>query len=74
MHGRIVRSGQDLNQGLFSKDFSCRQVKTRACLAWVNSLPNDKTLAVSKLKAFADKILNVTQNIKFVFHMAENLD
>ena len=32
------------------------------------TLPNDSSLAVSHLKAFADDKLNVAQNIKFVFH------
>ena len=32
-----------------------------------NSLPNDKTSDVSKLKAFADNKSYVMQNMKFVF-------
>ena len=36
------------------------------------TLPNDSSLAVSHLKAFADDKLNVAQNIKFVFHWVEN--
>ena len=32
-----------------------------------------KYLALSKLKAFADDKLNVTQNIKVVFHRIENI-
>ena len=34
----------------------------------VDPLPDDKILALSKLKAFADDKINVTQNINFVFH------
>ena len=32
----------------------------------VNSLPNDKILDWSKLKAFADNKINVTEKLKFV--------
>ena len=38
-----------------------------------NALPDDKILRLSKLKAFADGKLNVTQNIKAVFHRIENV-
>ena len=39
----------------------------------LNHLPDDKVLGLPKLKAFADDKLNVTQNIKFVFHRIENI-
>ena len=39
----------------------------------VNTLPDDKILGLPKLKAFADDKLNVTQNIKVVFHRIENI-
>ena len=39
----------------------------------LNPLPDDKTLDWSKLKAFADDKLNVTQNIKVVFHRIDNI-
>ena len=38
----------------------------------INPLPDDKISDWSKLKAFADDKLNVTQNIKVVFHRIEN--
>ena len=38
-----------------------------------NPLPDNKILDWSKLKAFADDKLNVTQNIKVVFHRIENI-
>ena len=38
-----------------------------------NPLPNDKILALSKLKVFLDDKLNVTQNIEFVFFTVENI-
>ena len=34
------------------------------CFLWVNPLPYDKIFALSKLEAFADDKLNVTQNIQ----------
>ena len=38
-----------------------------------NPLPDDKKLALSKLKAVADAELNVIQNNKNVFHKIENI-
>ena len=38
-----------------------------------NPLPDDKILALSKLKEFADDKSNVTQNIKFICHRVENI-
>ena len=38
-----------------------------------NSLPNDKILDWSKLKAFADDILNVNQKLKFNLGKVENI-
>ena len=38
-----------------------------------NPLPDDKLLGLPKLKAFADDKLNVTQNVKVVFHRIENI-
>ena len=38
-----------------------------------NSLPNDKILDWSKLKAFADDTINVTQKFKFVLGRVENI-
>ena len=37
------------------------------------SLPDDNILALSKFKAFADDKLNITRNIKVVFHRDENI-
>ena len=39
----------------------------------INPLPDDIILGLSKLKSFADDKLNVTQNIKVVFHRIENI-
>ena len=38
-----------------------------------NSLPNDKILDRSKLKAFADDKINVTEKLKFVLGRIENI-
>ena len=44
-------------------------------LLWLalNTLPANKILGLSKLKAFADDKLNLTPNIKVVFHKIENI-
>ena len=39
----------------------------------INSLPDDKILDWSKLKAIADDKINVTQKLKFVLRREENL-
>ena len=39
----------------------------------INPLQDNKTLGLPKLKAFADDKLNVTQNVKVVFHRIENI-
>ena len=41
--------------------------------AFFNPFQDDEILGLSKLKAFADDNLNVTQNIKVVFHRIENI-
>ena len=38
-----------------------------------NSLPNDKILDWSNLKAFAGDKINVTENLKFVLGRTENI-
>ena len=38
-----------------------------------NTLPNDKILDWSKFKAFADDNIDVTQKLKFVLEMVENI-
>ena len=44
-----------------------------ATLLWFNSLPNDKNVDLSKLKAFADYESNVTQKLKFALERVENI-
>ena len=39
----------------------------------LNSLPNDKFLDWSKLKAFADDKINESQKLKFAFGRVENI-
>ena len=40
---------------------------------WVNSLPNNKILYCSKLKAFADNKINVTEKSKFALERVVNI-
>ena len=40
---------------------------------YLNSLPNDKTLNQTELKAFADDNSNVAQMVIFVFDRIENM-
>ena len=40
----------------------------------VNSLPNNKFLDLSKLKAFADDKINGTQKLKFVLRKVDNIE
>ena len=40
---------------------------------WINSLPNDKILDRSKLKAFADNKINMNEKLKFVLETVENV-
>ena len=37
----------------------------------INSLPNDKSLATSKLEAFADNKIYVTGKLKFILEMVK---
>ena len=47
---------------------------TKIChLVRVNSLPNNKILGQSKLKAFADNKINVAEKLKFVLGRVENI-
>ena len=48
-------------------------IRIVGCISNVNSLPNDKILALTKLKAFADDKLIVAKRIISVFDMAENI-
>ena len=47
---------------------------TKLCFAsgFISCLPNDKILDLSKLKAFADDKINVTEKLKFVLGRVEN--
>ena len=42
-------------------------------LSFINKYNYDKILVLFKLKAFTDSKLIVVQNMKFVFHGAENI-
>ena len=43
------------------------------CYLLLNSLPNDKILNWSKLKAFADDKISVTEKLKLVLGRVENI-
>ena len=43
------------------------------CFATFNSLPKDRILDLSKLKALADDILNVNQKFRFALERKENI-
>ena len=47
-------------------------VEKKLAKHWFNSLPNDKLLDWSKLKAIADVKINVTEKLKFVLGRVEN--
>ena len=38
-----------------------------------NSLPNDKFLDLSKLKAFAEDVINVTEKLKYLLGRVDNI-
>ena len=44
----------------------------RQCVPIINSLPNNKFLDVTKLKAFADDKLNIVKMTIFLFYGVEN--
>ena len=50
-------------------------VKSHLCsaLSFLNSLPNNKVLDWSKLKALADDKINVTEKLNFVLGKVENI-
>ena len=54
---------------------ACFPVASKGVIVWewVNSLPNDKMLDLSKFKAFADDNSNVAKMAKFVIDRIENI-
>ena len=67
-NGEIARYEQFLlYPQCFSKDVNCRQVKTRACLGKGLTLPNDKILDLSKLKASADDKMDCDSKTEIYF-------
>ena len=47
--------------------------KFTSTVDFLNSLPNDKFLDGSKLQAFADNKINVTEKMKFVLERVEDI-
>ena len=39
----------------------------------IKPVPDDKSIALSKLKTFADNKVNISENIKFVSHRLDNI-
>ena len=63
------------NYHLFHNDFKRLVLQThKNWIVWerVNPFPNNKFLDWSRLRAFADKKINVTQKFNFVFRRVEN--
>ena len=58
---------------MFSKDYYCRYVTTRACLGKGYSLPEDKVWDLLKLKPFADDKMKVLQMMTSVCDRVENI-
>ena len=58
---------------LFSKESSIHEKKIFVHQMFLSSLPNNKFLDWSKLKAFADNKINVTEELKFVLVRVENI-
>ena len=57
-----------VTKGLFLFPFSFSKSEL-----YFNSSPNEKILDWSKFKAFADDKIDVTQKLKFVLEMVENI-
>ena len=76
--GEIARYEQFL---LFPQCFqkACYPGASKGVIVWewvnthINSSPNDKSLGLSKLKAFADKKIIVAENLKLVYGRLENI-
>ena len=69
----LVTSNFSLSCSLFKR--LVLQTRKKSELVWerVNSLPNNKILNLSKLKAFADNKINVTEKLKLLLEMVENI-
>ena len=66
----IVGKGEKLVSNIFS--FSHNVFQKKPSSESFNSLPNNKILDWSKLKAYADDKINVTEKLKFVMGKVEN--
>ena len=65
-------SNFSFSHNVFKRLLSQARQKLSLCGNGLNSA-NEKILALSKLKAFADNKLNVIQNNKVVFHWIDNI-
>ena len=57
---------------MFSKDFLLGVVKNQSCMVKSSLFTTNKILDFSKLKAFTDNKINVTQKLKFVSGRVQN--
>ena len=62
-----------MQQVSHSLEMKLDRLFVQACNNWFNPLPNNKILDLSKLKAFADDRINVTQKLKFALGRVENI-
>ena len=61
-----------LGVSLLYKRTTCSTLYSATQTIFINSLPNDKILDWSKLKAFADDKINVNKKLKFGLEKEEN--
>ena len=67
MRQNVALCGNGLNSNRYENTVACKVI-----VSALRPLPDDKILAQSQMKAFADDILNLTNLINFVFYRVEN--
>ena len=68
-----IEEFQEMGYGRFIHFLITEMKQVMVCCFLLNSLPNDKTVDLLKLKAFADDKLNLTQKLKFALGRVENI-
>ena len=66
----ILNTSDKISEGLHFKTYKSSM---KAILCKLDSLPNDKILALTKFKAFADDKIIVTIKLEFVVGKVENI-
>ena len=69
----LVTRYQRQNLRLVETEITCKRKFKYSSTRRFNPLPDDTILCLPKVRAFADDKLNVTQNIKDVFHRIESI-